>query len=96
MRIITGFLWLCNMALYVGTDILAWFIHHWFGLIGLIPVIIFVLAYAFSVEMAIAPRDFWTNSEFDVFRKKMKYANRAAFVPYCVFVGIMFGMLGGG
>jgi hypothetical protein len=32
----------------------------------------------FSVEMAIAPRDFWWNTEFDVFLAKIGFAWKTA------------------
>ena len=41
---------------------------------GLCGIIGFLIAYAVSVEVAIAPLDFWTHSDFGLFLKKLGYA----------------------
>ncbi|NDV82471.1 hypothetical protein [Bacteroides sp. 51] len=82
MGCITGFLLLCNIALIIVADILLWMFSATMGLFGLIGVAAFFIGYTFSVEMSIAPRDFWVNPEFDIFIKKLAYANTCALVAW--------------
>ncbi|MDH8701650.1 putative membrane protein YkgB [Dysgonomonadaceae bacterium PH5-43] len=78
MGCITLFLLLCNIAVIVGIDVLLWTHSATMGLIGLGGLGAFLIGYALSVEISIAPRDFWWNSEFGIFIKKLTFANSAA------------------
>lgn len=82
MGCITAFLFLCNIILIVGVDIFLWTHSATMGLLGIVAIIAFFIAYALSVELSIAPRDFWTNSEFDVFIKKLGFANTTALIVW--------------
>lgn len=88
MGCITGFLLLCNIALIITADVLLWMYSATMGLFGLIGVAGFFLGYMFSVEMTIAPRDFWVNPEFDIFIKKLVYANTSALVAWGIAMTI--------
>ena len=55
-------------------DVLMWGLTWKAGLAGLLPLIGFLIAYKYSVEMCIAPRDFWTNPDWEIAKKKLGYA----------------------
>ena len=76
MGCITFFILLCNIVAIIILDVLLW-IHYsaTMGLIGLIGLVAFFIGYALSIEISIAPRDFWWNSEFGIFIKKLVFAN---------------------
>lgn len=82
------FLLLCNIAAILAVDIFMWsYYSATVGLLGLIGLVAFFIGYAFSVEMSIAPRDFWWNTEIDIFFKKLAFANSAALLAWgCAFV----------
>lgn len=82
MGCITTFLFLCNVVLIIAADIFLWMYSGSMGLFGLIGVVIFFITYVLSTGMSLSPRDFWTSPEFDVFIKKMTYANTAALMAW--------------
>lgn len=75
VRILTFLILLITLALLAAIDVGAWLAFGWTGgVAGLCGIIGFLIAYAVSVEVAIAPRDFWTHSDFGLFLKKLGYA----------------------
>lgn len=93
MGCITGFLLLCNIGLVIAADVLLWGYSALMGLFGLVGVAVFFIAYALSVELAIAPRDFWLNPSFGIFIKKLVFANTAALMAWggTVIVAALLG-----
>jgi hypothetical protein len=65
---IDAFLWLYSTALV--------------GFFGLIAIVVWFIAYALSIPLAIAPRDFWTNPKFGILTKRLGFANAAAFATW--------------
>lgn len=82
MGCITVLILLCNIGLIVAADVLLWMYSATMGLFGLIGVVVFFIAHALSTQMSLAPRDFWRNSEFDIFIKKLAFANIAALMAW--------------
>lgn len=82
MGCITALIFLCNVGLIIAADVLLWMYSASMGLFGLIGVVVFFIAYALSIEISLAPRDFWRNSEFDIFIKKLAFANTAALMSW--------------
>lgn len=82
MGCITAFIFLCNIILIVGVDVFLWTHSATMGLLGILGIIAFFISYALSVEISIAPRDFWANSEFDIFIKKIGFANTTALMVW--------------
>lgn len=78
MAVITFILLSLNICALAAMDIYFWFVSWQSGLSGLIGILAFFIAYSLSVELSIAPRDFWWNSEFDIFIKKLGFAWSAA------------------
>ena len=91
MGCITFFILLCNVVAIIILDVFLWVYYSaTMGLIGLVGLVGFFIGYAFSIEISIAPRDFWVNSEFDVFIKKLSFANSAALFVYGATITIAY------
>ncbi len=73
MGCITFLILLFCIGIMVVVDIFFWMSVWQLGLAGVFGIIAFFIAYGISVEMSIAPREFWTNCEFDIFLKKLGY-----------------------
>lgn len=82
MGCITAFLLLCNILLVIAADVLLWLYSATMGLFGLIGVAAFFIGYAFSNGMSIAISDCWTNPEFNIFVKKVTFANVVALMAW--------------
>lgn len=88
---LTFLILLANLAAIIALDVAYWFVGWQCGLAGVFGVIGFLIGYAISVEMAIAPREFWWNSEFGVFLKKIGYAwSAAGIVTFFAYLIITF------
>ena len=83
MGCITFVLLVLNIIALVAIDIMFWAESAASGLAGVFGIIAFFIGYALSVEVTIAPRDFWVNSAFGIFIKKLGVANMTAFVFIC-------------
>ena len=81
MGCITFVLLVLNIIALVAIDIMFWAESAASGLAGVFGFI----GYALSVEVTIAPRDFWVNSAFGIFIKKLGVANMTAFAVW--FIG---------
>ena len=85
MGCITGFLLILNILLWIAVDILLWTLGiPLFGFFGVLSIAAFFLGFGLSVEMTLAPRDFWINSEWDIFIAKLGYANGCAFFAFFI------------
>ena len=80
-----------NIVALIAIDIYFWVVSWQSGLSGLIGILAFFIGYALSVELSIAPREFWWNSEFDIFIKKLGFAWSAAGTVFLLFY-LIFGM----
>jgi hypothetical protein len=74
----------------IGFDVFLWSHSATMGLIGLLGIIAFLIGYVFSVRISITPRDFWINSEFDIFIKKLSFANTTALLVWGISIVIAF------
>lgn len=67
-----------NVLVLIIIDIVLWTVSIACGIGGLIGIISFFIGYSISGGMAIAPRDYWKFPEYQVFKKKLGYANAIA------------------
>lgn len=74
VRFLTFILLTVSIVVLVAFDVLMWGLTWKAGLAGLLPLIGFLIAYKYSVEMCIAPRDFWANPDWEIAKKKLGYA----------------------
>lgn len=80
MGIVSFITLILNIALLVAVDVFAFAAGTFYGVAALIGSAAFFIAYMVSVEVTVAPRDFWVNPSFDVMKKKLKFAWGCAFV----------------
>lgn len=71
-----------SIAVIIVFDIFFWSVSWIFGIIGIIALFAFIIAYALSEEMALSPRDFFWNSEWGVFCKKIGWAWEVTLMTY--------------
>lgn len=86
MRFITGFLFLLNIFAWIGLDILCWYATGiTLGLIILIGIIAFLIAWGLSGEAVVAPLDYLSQTSWDNFVKKMKWSNMICVIVMSIF-----------
>ena len=86
MGFITSFLFLLNYAVWIAFDIVCWYLTgSTFGWIALCGVIVFPIAWALSGEATLSPRDFFWNTDFELFSIKIKWANSTTLVSMFLF-----------
>ena len=73
MRVLTFLTFVIAMAAMIGMDIFLFSEDELYGLGGIIGIIGFFIAYSISGDMIISPRDYWSLSSWQVFRKKFGY-----------------------
>lgn len=89
MRLITGFLFLLNVAAWITLDVICWSLTGvTLGLVVLIGIMTFLIAWGLSGEAVIAPFDYFAQPEWSIFTIKLKWANSA-----CGIVMFIFTML---
>lgn len=91
MGCLTLLIFLFNLTIAVAIDAAFWGMGWTLGLAGAIAIIGFLLAYAISEEAALSPRDFFWNSEWGIFCKKLTWAWGTALVVYAIaYFGLSF------
>ncbi len=90
---LTFVLLVLSIIILIVVDVLVWLLWCWqAGLACILPIIGFLIAYKYSVEMSIAPRDFWANPSWEIAKKKLSYAWAVAWGTYLFMVAI-YGIL---
>lgn len=86
MRLITGFLFLLNLLIWIAFDVICWYLTGvTMGLIVLIGIIGFLIAWGLSGEAVIAPFDYLAQPEWDIFKIKLKWSNTVCFTVMGIF-----------
>lgn len=75
MRLIKAAVFIGNVLGWLIADIYLWTLSWCCGLGGIIGLIGFFWGYSVSKGMTIAPRDYRRLSDYEVFKKKLIYAN---------------------
>lgn len=92
MGFVTFILLTLNIIGLIVIDCLMWSVSSIFGVAGLFGIITYFIGYALSVEMTVAPRDFWINSKFGIFIKKLGVANFVALMVWAISAWLMGGL----
>jgi len=98
MGCITGFLTILNVFAYILLDIVFWyFTGSTFGWIGIIGIIGFLIAFMLSGEATLSVMDYLDNTDWDIWKTKIAWANGVAGIIMIIFIMIfyatdMFGM----
>ena len=89
MRVLSFLLLTVQILIMIGLDILLFDHNIYYGFGGIIGIIAYFIAYAISAEMAIAPRDFWFQTSWGIFKKKVAYAFSAYLTVTLLAAGIL-------
>ena len=92
MKIIEAILLGLNTILLIILDLVLWDTSWMFGLGGIIGIVGFFIGYAISVDMSIAPRDFWRFPKYEIFKKKIVYGNFIAVATCFIAAAIIYGI----
>ena len=89
MRVFSFLLLTFQILLMIGLDIVLFDYNIYYGFGGIIGIVAYFIAYAISVDMAIAPRDFWFQTSWSIFKKKVGYAFSAYLIVTLLAAGIL-------
>ena len=89
MRVLSFILLSFQILLMIGLDIVLFDYNVYYGFGGIVGMLAYFIAYAISVDMAIAPRDFWFQTSWGIFKKKVGYAFSAYLVTTLVAAGVL-------
>lgn len=92
MKAIQFILLVLNTILLIILDLVLWNTSWMFGLGGIIGIVGFFIGYAISVDMSIAPRDFWRFPKYEIFKKKIAYGNSIAVATCFIATAIIYGV----
>ena len=91
MGCITGFLTILNVAAYILFDIYLWHATGTtFGWIGIIGIVGFVIAFMLSGAATLSVRDYFDNTDWDIWKTKIAWANGIAGIVMIVFTIIFY------
>lgn len=82
MGCITSLLLLLSIGIFIVFDIFFWSVSWIFGLIGILAIVAFIIAYAVSEDFSLSPRDYIRNSDWGIFCKKIGWAWGIALMVY--------------
>lgn len=87
MRIITGVLFMLNIAAWIGINVLCWInTGSVLGVATIIGIVVFFVAWAISEEATLAPMDYLMQPEWDIFVIKLNWANQAGIYSALIFM----------
>ena len=72
MRVFSFLAMLTSFVFMIGLNVVLFEEEVMYGIGGIIGMIGFVIAYSISGDMILAPRDFWFQSSWGIFKKKIK------------------------
>lgn len=75
MKLIKTFVFIGNILSWLIADIYLWTLSWCCGIGGIVGLMGFFWGYSISKGVAVAPRDYWRLPDYDVFKKKLIYAN---------------------
>lgn len=78
MGVIKAIVFLCNILGWLIVDIWLWTLSWCSGLGGIIGIISFFIGYSVSARMILAPRDYWRETDYSIFKRKLLYGNSVA------------------
>lgn len=82
MGCVTSLLMLLSVGVLIMFDVFFWSISWIFGLIGILAIAAFLIAYTVSEDFSLSPRDFIRNSDWGIFCKKIGWAWSVSIMVY--------------
>lgn len=89
MRVLTFLSFLVAITFMIGLYIVLFMEELVYGIGGIVGMIGYFIAYSISVNIIVAPRDFWFQSSWKIFRKKMGYAFSTCLIVTLVAAGVL-------
>ena len=89
MRVLSFLAMLIAIVFMIGLDVVLFMERPIYGIAGIVGLIGYFIAYAISVDMVVSPRDFWFQSSWEIFKKKMGYAFSTYLIVTLFFAGIL-------
>ena len=80
---------LTSFVFMIGLNVVLFEEEVMYGIGGIIGMIGFVIAYSISGDMILAPRDFWFQSSWGIFKKKMGYAFSTYILVACISAAVL-------
>ena len=90
MRVLSFVLLSFQILLMIGLDVVLFDYDPIYGIGGIVGIFAYFIAYAISVDMTLSPHDFWFQSSWGIFKKKVGYA----FSTYVIVTMLTAGVLG--
>ena len=78
MGVIKAIVIIGNIIGWLIADAWLWSLSWCSGLGGVIGIIGFFIGYSLSAGMTLAPRDYWREPDYSIFKRKLLYANSVA------------------
>lgn len=78
MMVIKAIAFVGNIIGWLIIDIWLWTLSWCCGLGGVIGIVSFFLGYSVSAGMMLAPRDYWREPNYSIFKRKLMYGNSVA------------------
>lgn len=78
MKTVQALAFIANILLLLCIDFYLWTVSWCWGFGGLLGIVGFFIGFSISAGMTLAPRDYWRNSSYAIFRKKLAYGNSIA------------------
>lgn len=89
MRVLSFLAMLTSFVFMIGLDVVLFEEKVMYGIGGIIGIIGFVIAYSISGNMILTPRDFFFESSWGIFKKKIGYAFSTYIIVACVSAAIL-------
>ena len=89
MRVLSFLAMLTSFVFMIGLDVVLFEEEVMYGIGGIIGIIGFVIAYSISGNMILTPRDFFFESSWGIFKKKIGYAFSTYIIVACVSAAIL-------
>ncbi len=94
MRVLTGLIFIINVILWLFGIVLGFIYDFILGFIPLIGFIAFLIAYSLSEGFIVSVSDYFFFPSWDVFKRKIKWANGIGLITSLVVLLIIFLLVG--
>lgn len=94
MRVLSLLTMLIAIAFMIGLDVVLFMERPIYGIAGIVGLIGYFIAYAISVHMTVSPSDFWFQSSWEIFKKKIGYAFSTYLIVTLLLAGILRALFG--
>ena len=94
MRVLSLLTMLIAIAFMIGLNVVLFLERPIYGIAGIVGLIGYFIAYAISVDITVSPNDFWFQSSWEIFKKKIGYAFSTYLIVTLLLAGILRALFG--